>query len=54
MFIADAPIETLHHAVGFGCSGVGQPVLDAEVRAQSVELMLSGGPRAHVKQIGDL
>ena len=32
-YIANAPIEALDHAVGLGCSGFRQPVLNAQLLA---------------------
>src|SRR5690606_29192098 len=41
--IGDAPIEALHHAVGLRSLGPRQPMLDAQLRAELVELMLTCG-----------
>ena len=38
-----AAIETLHHPVGFGLPGLGQPVLYTERLAQLVKLMVATG-----------
>jgi hypothetical protein len=41
--IGDAPIEALHHAVGSGRSGFCQPMLNAQLLAQHIELMVAAG-----------
>ena len=41
--VCNASIEPLHHAVGSRCSGLGQPVLDAQFLAQLIELMVAAG-----------
>ena len=41
--IGNAAIEPLHHAVGSGCSGLGQSVLYAKCLAQLVKLMIAAG-----------
>lgn len=41
--VLDPAVEALDHAVGLGPHRRGQAVLDAEVRAEQVELVLSGG-----------
>ncbi len=52
--IGNAPVETLHHAVGLGCSGRGQAVLNAQGLAELIKLvlarrlMLSLAPRANM------
>ena len=38
-----AAVEPLHHAVGSRCSGLGQPVLYAQLLAQLVKLMVASG-----------
>ena len=42
--VRDAPIEALHHAVGSRGLGQGPPVLDTQLLAQLVELMVAAGP----------
>lgn len=39
--VRDAPVEALHHAIGSGRPGLWQPVLDAQLLAQLVELVLA-------------
>ena len=41
--ICHAAIEALHHPVGSGCPGLGQPVLYAQCLAQLVKLMVAIG-----------
>ena len=41
--VRNAAIEPLHHAIGSGCPGLGQPVLYAQFPAQLVELMVAAG-----------
>ena len=41
--ICNAAIEALHHPVGFGRPGLGQPVFYAERLAQLVKLMVATG-----------
>lgn len=41
--IADTPIESFDHAIGFGRSGFGQPVLYAQFPAQLIKLMVATG-----------
>ena len=41
--IGNTSIEALDHAVGSRCSGLGQPMLDAQLYAQLVELMVATG-----------
>ena len=41
--IADAAIEALDHAIGFGHSGPAQPVLDSQLLAQQVKLVIATG-----------
>ena len=54
--IGDAPVEALDHAVGLGRFRRGQPVLDAKLGAEMVELMvLRGGACPGRKEpIGEL
>jgi len=37
--IANTPVKTFDHDVGFGRPRIGQPVFDVEVLAQSVKLV---------------
>jgi len=39
--IGDARVKALHHAIGLRVTRAGQPVLDAQILAQQVELMLA-------------
>ena len=41
--IGDAAIESLDHAIGSRGPGLGQSVLDAQLLAQLVELMVAAG-----------
>ncbi len=41
--IGNATVETLDHAVGSGCPGLGQAVLDAQLLTQQIKLMLAAG-----------
>ena len=41
--IADASIEALHHPIGLGRSGLDEPVLNAQLLAQPVKLMVAAG-----------
>lgn len=41
--VRDAPVEPLHHTVGSGRPGPGQPVLYAQFLAQLIELMVAAG-----------
>ena len=41
--VRNAAIEPLHHAIGSGCPGLGQPVLYAQFLAQLIELMVAAG-----------
>ena len=41
--VCNTPIEPLHHTVGSRCSGLGQPVLYAQLLAQLIELMVAAG-----------
>ena len=41
--VCNAPIEPLHHTVGSRGPGLGQSVLDAQLPAQLIELMVSAG-----------
>ncbi|OLK25686.1 hypothetical protein IXO621_00385, partial [Xanthomonas oryzae pv. oryzae] len=41
--IGDAPVEPLHHAIGSGRPGLGQPVFDAQFLAQLIELVVTTG-----------
>lgn len=41
--IRDTPVEALDHPVGLGRSGPGEPVLDAQLPAQPVKLVMSAG-----------
>ena len=41
--IGNAAIESLDHAIGSGRPGLGQSVLDAQLPAQLIELMVAAG-----------
>ena len=41
--LANAAVETLHHAVGLRRFRPGQPMLDAQLFAELVELVVTGG-----------
>jgi hypothetical protein len=47
--IADTAIEALHHAIGLGRAGLGQTVLNAQLLAQLVKLVI---PRYRAKHDG--
>jgi hypothetical protein len=42
--IRNALIETLHHTIGFGRSGLGQSVLNVQRLAKPIELVFPDGP----------
>ena len=41
--LGDAAIETLDHAMGLRCTGLGQAVFDTQRLAELIELMMAGG-----------
>ena len=41
--ITDATVGPLHHPVGCGRPGLGQPVLDTQLLAQPIKLMVAAG-----------
>ena len=41
--IGNAAVESFDHAIGSRCSGLGQPVLNAQFLAQLIELMVAAG-----------